>query len=198
MLPTSLAQLSPSKAPATARTTFSFDTEAQDTLEWLIENLDVSRRELFSRMAAILDELGSDTRAELIAVYCATPETGGEGQRKTYVIEKSAIGLFNRVANAAKIDRDRLVAGMLRAMKESTVKALETKERALEQAVEALLEWISTCYEFNSRLEALLGADHAIVSRFGYIEMFSENLYQAAKGELKQGTSVDPDDYSQS
>jgi hypothetical protein len=42
-----------------------------------------------------------------------------------------------------------------------------------------------------------LGDDDPISNRFGFITILAMNLQSAIEHELKEGTPIDPDDYSQ-
>ncbi len=116
----------------------------------------------------------------------------------TIAISRAAQLKINKLAKDSGVSRDAIIAigfqSMLRIMDQYREKEMRKHESAMPVIDEA---W-GYLEKKSDELKSILGEDDPVYERFGYVIILMMNLSLAISNELRDGTPVDPDDFSQS
>lgn len=119
--------------------------------------------------------------------------------RKTLVISKESLGRLNKISKTFNIPRDLLVETLVRNVESGLKRSMEEKKKQHKKALEIIHnKFWSKAEEIEGELKEFLKDDDPILERFGIVIVIIMNLCSAIENELKEGTPIDPDDFSQS
>lgn len=163
-------------------------------LKWLADYFHVSQKE-------ILDDLaGNESLLHDMAEVASKIDDIDRPKvsRKTKVISNGSIKKIKKAAEKYEVPRDRLVELLIFWLSNTIKKKIESTKDVHKSAFEVVNELWRTIEKYEAKLKKLLGEDDPIVSRMGLIYVVAMNLSSAIDSELKDGTPIDPSDYSQS
>ena len=173
------------------RTTFKLSKECIDSLDWLLNMTSLKPKEFFDIIASddilskIINEITKDN-LKAIAKH--------QNFRKTYVISKKALKTFNEMAKEKDVPRDLLVESLISIFVLFYKGNLEKEKEKEEKALRIVSNFWSEAGKIENKLKELLGDEHPIVTRFGYVIVLLMNLDSAIEEKLSNGTPIDPDD----
>jgi len=125
-------------------------------------------------------------------------KTRDTSARKTYVIDKFVLQIFNSVAKACGLPRDLLVdlaLNITKAERQAKTDSLRKRYKDAKQQIDQL--WAQT-ESLKKDLQRGLGGDDPIISRLGLLGAIFMNLSLSIRANLERNTPIDPDDLSQS
>ena len=178
-----------------ARTSFRLSEEGKDALKWLAKHHGITAKDVF-------DKFCQDSVIEIYADMAGkirddqTPPK--KSVRKTLVISKGALKTLNDFSNKNQISRDELVDSSLIFLQLVTKEMLKKEHENNPRALEIISEFITQADSVEEKLTEILVSYSPIVDRFGSVMVILENLRSAIESNLKDGTPIDPDDFSQS
>ena len=118
--------------------------------------------------------------------------------RKTYVIDKKTLSAINKASEKSKIPRDTLIDGLAIVSKKIIDLTIAERDKKYRNVFNNIISpfWIHAG-KIEKELIKELGDDDPIVSRFGLIIVLIMNLSFAIESYLKNGSPIDPNDFSQ-
>ena len=179
------------------RTSFGLTELGIDALKWLTKHHGITAKDVFDKfcqdsfLEEINDMIFSKTRDD------QTPASTVKPVRKTVVISKGALKTLKEFSKKHKISRDGLVEISLILLRLVAVQALKEEKANNPRALEIISEFISQADSVEEKLNEIFKFDSPILKRFSYMMIILEDLERAIESNLKDGTPIDPDDYSQ-
>jgi len=176
------------------RTTFKLNEKCNNAIDWLIKTSGLKPKEVF-------DLIGSSEDLFDLAIEVAQKngKNSSEKQtRKTFVISKRALRLFNNYSEKHKLSRDLIVQNLILLFKALLEKQAEEEKHREEKALTIISDFWSKAESVEKKLNEILEDDSPILNRFGYVTVLLMNLDSAIRHKLEKGVPIDPDDFSQS
>jgi hypothetical protein len=182
------------------RTTFKLSQKAYDDIVWLANHHNITLKDVFDILCSKLESSQEDdTLIKMVAKSIRIDNFNAsiDAIRKTHVITKNSLAILDELSKEYQVPRDALVEKAIMTFKAlidaNLQKAIENHKKALD----IVSKFWSNSEDVEHQLKKLLGDDDPIVTRFGYIVVLAMNLHSAIEHELKDGTPIDPNDFSQ-
>jgi len=176
------------------RTTFSFSEKGIDAIDWLMKRNNLKPKELFDIIPSSKEFVDYSVKEALNS----KKDTTEKRSRKTYVISKNALRLFNKLSKENEISRDIIAEKLILSLKIILNAQSDNEKKQEEKALAIINELIEHKLLVEKELQKLLMEDNPILSRFSIGIIIDQNLSSAIDHKLKDGIAIDPDDYSQS
>jgi hypothetical protein len=194
------------------RTSFRLSQEGSAALVWLAEDAKVKLQGVLTHLAysLLMDRSVRDTKQSAEseqgsilnrirqAASDLDPKTRDTSARKTYVVDKLVLQIFNGIAKAYHIPRDLLVDLALKIKKAERQTEADSLRKHYEDAMREIDELLSKTDHLKKHFQEILGEDDPIVNRLGLVAVVIMNLSLAIESNLKERIRIDPEDYSQS
>ncbi|MDY6832128.1 MAG: hypothetical protein SWC96_09880 [Thermodesulfobacteriota bacterium] len=197
-----LKKFIPQPAPQSVRTTFKLQEDNAAALKKLAKEQGITVKDHFD---VICNKAFIDAT---VKVYSKTPGAFNKSWneeknliRKTYVINKSSVALLEKTAKTLHVSRDCLFDALLKFYRYIVAKREEDIEKSKEnhpKALKLLYELSKRVGKTEEQVKKILDPEDPIYSRIGFVSIVLDNLIFAVENELKDGTPIDPDDFSQS
>ena len=179
------------------RTSFRLSEAGKDALKWLAKHHGITAKDVFDKFCQdsvieIYADMASKTRND------QTPPKNSV--RKTLVISKGALKTLKTLKEFSKkhkIRRDEIVDFSLIFLQSVTKQVLEKEQENNPRALEIISQFITQADSVEEKLQEIL-VSNPILDRFSSVMIILENLRSAIESNLKEGTPIDPDDFSQS
>ena len=177
------------------RTSFRLSEAGIDALKWLAKHHGITAKDVFDKFCQdsvieIYADMASKTRDD------QTPPK--KSVRKTLVISKGALKTLNDFSNKNQISRDELVDSSLIFLQLVTKEMLKKEHENNPRALEIISEFIAQADSVEEKLQEILVSYNPILTRFGAVIVILDCLQSTIESNLKDGTPIDPDDFSQS
>jgi hypothetical protein len=194
------------------RTSFRLSREGNEALIWLARDANVKFQGVLTHIAAALlsdkafqdskksAEPEQDSLLDRVVADAGNLDSKARDSsvRKTYVVTKLVLRIFNSIAKAKGLSRDLLVDLALKIKRAERQARVDTLRTRYEDAMQQINSLWSQAESVEKRLQEALDADDPILNRFSMAVVVLMNLSMSIETFLKNGTSIDPDDISQS
>lgn len=181
------------------RTTFKLNQKAYDDIVWLANHHNITLKDVFDALCSKLESSQEDdTLIKMVAKATRLNAFNSSvgAIRKTHVITKNSLKILDELSKEYQIPRDALVENSILAYKSIIDANLQKTHENHKKALNIVSELWSHMEDVERQLKKLLG-DDPIVTRFGYFIILAMNLHSAIEHELKDGTPIDSNDFSQ-
>ncbi len=185
------------------RTTFRLTKEGSEAMNRLAKNYGLKPKSLI-QLCVTIDTRDSKPKegtfmySVLKSAKDITFSDLDRSVRKTLVISKESLGRLNKISKTFNIPRDLLVETLVRNVESGLKRSMEEKKKQHKKALEIINKFWSKAEEIEKELKKFLKDDDPILERFGIVIVIIMNLCTAIESELKEGTPINPDDFSQS
>jgi len=176
----------------TVRTTFKLTDASVEAIEYLKQNILMSKKGLFSLIADSLTRESKHNDKILKAAKSSDSNQNKENLRKTFAVEKRAVSIFNKTAKQFNISRDSIINSALITLHVTLENSKKQEKENAKHAREALEKVDNAINECNSKLRDLFRDDHCIVEGFDYASMYMGTFITAVDGYSETGESFDP------
>lgn len=173
--------------------TFRLSQGAHNAIKQLTDSLGVKNAELFDRLLIFFEGLEKTKNP----VPLTEANRKSESIRKTYVVKKETLSKLNKIVSAKNTTRDLLIESAALAFKYILEEVLSDKKARYRNIFEKTITPFLSRAEDIEELVGELGSDDPIVRRFTSVVTILNNLYLAIEHFLKDGTPIDPEDWSQ-
>lgn len=174
--------------------TFRLSMESHAAIKQLSDFLGVKNAELFERLLVLFK--GLEKTKNPISLTEANSKT--KSTRKTYIVKKETLSQLSKLAKAKNTTRDLLIEKTSLAFKNILEETLSDKKERYRTALEKTINpFYGKTEDIERELANELGSDDPIVKRVGYVVILAMNLSMAIENYIKNGTPIDPDDFSQ-
>ncbi len=172
------------------RTTFNLSQKAHDAIGEVANTLNKKNAEVFETMMEIFNKIGNDLPLS---------STDAENKtRKTYVIDKKTLSAINKASEKSKIPRDTLIDNLAQTVKKIIELIASKKNEKYSNILKKIINpFCAEAEKVEKTLKKELGDDDPVVNRFGLIIVIIMNLSMAIENYLKNGESIDAEDFSQ-
>ncbi|MBC2702952.1 hypothetical protein [Desulfobacula sp.] len=179
------------------RTTFKLSNKCINVLNKLLETHNIRPKELFDLICIdnIIDSI-SDFQSNTTRKI--NKDSSVQLIRKTFVISKGALRIFNKKSEEFKLSRDSVVERIILIYKALLDSVTEIERKKEKKAYSIISDFVQKADDIENKLECLLRNDDPILERFGLIIVIIQNLQMAIQSKLEDGVLIDPDDFSQS
>jgi hypothetical protein len=194
------------------RTSFRLSQEGSEALVWLAQSANVKFQGVLTHLASTLltEKSSQDTKLTPESKPCTLldrvvqaaadldPKTRDTSARKTYVVNKLVLQIFNSFAKAHGLPRDLLVDLALKVTRAERRAKADSRRQHYEDAKREIDRLLSKADDLRKHLQEVLDEDDPVINRLGLVGVVIMNLSLAIESNLKEGTLIDPEDYSQS
>ncbi len=194
------------------RTSFRLSREGSEALIWLAKDANVKFQGVLTHIAGALfisktmqdakkspeSEADSLLNKVVDAARNLDPKSRDSSARKTYVVNKLILRIFNSIAKSIDMPRDLLVDLALKIKKAERQAKTDTLKKRYEEAKQQIDALWGEAEALENRLQKLLDEDDPILNRFSMSIVVLMNLSLSIESSLNNGTPIDPDDISQS
>lgn len=167
---------------SSVRVTLRISDTGDLILNELVKHYQVSQKELFYRIAEILDDLSINELTDL--------EDKSPKKPKTMVLPQLALDSLMSNAERLNTHRDDILGAALN--------FLYLYNKNEKQKVNEMKEHLSELSSVVSNIDAImmekLGNDHPITERVGMISVITDNLLMSVESHLEYGSHISPDD----
>jgi hypothetical protein len=186
-----IASKSPKKSVVHA--TFRLSQKAHGAIKEAAQVLGLKYAEFFDKLLMLFEGLEEGKSPISLAA-----EENAVTTRKAYVVHKATLAKLRRIVEGKKTTRDLVIGNtalkFLSFMQESESEKKDKYRRILERELNPLS---NKARDIERKLIEGLGSGDPLAARFGFVITALTNLSTAIESHLKEGTPVDPDDFSQ-
>lgn len=179
------------------RTTFKLSDKGINALNEILETNNLKPKEFF-------DFICFDEIIDSVLAYKSMPkkdiyENLSEQQlRKTFVISKGALRMFNEKSKELELSRNFMVERIILTYKVLFENIAENEKKKDEESLLIMSDFMEKVYEVEDKLRSLHTEDSSILKRFSFGVVVMECLKSAIKSKVENGVPIAPDDINQS
>jgi hypothetical protein len=173
------------------RTTFRLDKDTFSNMESLSKYYKITKKELIEFLVDTVQTFADPSEQGESLLNRIDNKTSGQTQkadliRKTQVISKKSLNTLNKLSKNTGFSRDQLIKFAVTIHLSSFKQIRKNHEKALKD----IKKLVSKINETEDTLKKFLAPDDAVLERFAYIAIVTDNLCSAIQSEINKGVPI--------